>query len=703
MNSIIERYEATIQKRWIKKTKEQRKILLAAWPQMSTSHRPDFAAFKTKTAGQTGNSRRDAYIWPCVNLEDFLKSKQLFLLFLNSRGRNKPDAFAHADLRACRFGLTSCALVPAFLNEHVMMFTRRHTPETYGELIAWDDHPEAFQWLRSQRGAHPGEGLSILSIRERLYGFLVGCCKTILHEISEDTLIDPNVSIQPETRSVSGNETGLVLLATTAAEAPYRLPANLDLNRLESLIAAKLSAAEDHVWALREDPGYFAETLLDWKEHRQECLPDTLDRKHPAFSNSLQERIFWEHVIGNPIVSALVMVEMWGSTHEQIVTLQLLKEKYVDSVSSDKDLPEEYALAFYKLHHHLQQFSKGPIGALKAGLSHPHPTNTKIQVTKRTSIPKDQSRDELVWIFMTLFDEQQLHLAVTNQISDLSVFSQCLYQIELYQPWAATFATEMAAKEDEIKKEYLETEKSFEPYFRTRFGGLITSLGTPTGNIFRYPVYKRRTQDNIEAMIQAEGHLDSFWRAVDQELASNGAISSRLQKLLSQRMLQRTPEWVEPAKAPKTRVSASDITSISREKTSMSKTKVRTRGLAQLASTSSEAEPLDQYRPDAQPTFMVDNRALKAFKTIFFTPSASSQPGEVAWGDFLHAMSSIGFTAEKLYGSVWQFTPTKLDVERSIQFHEPHPCGKIPFTIARRYGRRLDRAYGWHGGMFVLG
>ena len=143
LSNITERYEATIQKRWIKKTKEQRKkILIGAWPKMSLSHRPDFAAFKTKPAGQTGDSRREAYMWPYINLEDLLKSKVLFLLLLNSRGRNKPNAFAQADFDACRFGRVTSALVPAFLNEHVMIFTGRDTPETYGELIAWSDHPK---------------------------------------------------------------------------------------------------------------------------------------------------------------------------------------------------------------------------------------------------------------------------------------------------------------------------------------------------------------------------------------------------------------------------------------------------------------------------------------------------------------------------------------------------------------------------------
>jgi hypothetical protein len=573
-------------------------------------------------------------------------------------------------------------------------------------------------------------------------------------------LADPTISIVPEPPSVSSNEVGLASLATTAAEAPYRLPANLDLKRLESLVAAKLSAAEDHVWTLREDPGYFTETVLDWKEHRQECLPDTQRRKHPVFNSPTQERIFWERVIGNSIVSALVSIEVWGSIHEQVVALQRLKERYADSISPEKDLPEEYAFAFYRLDHHLRQFSKGPINTLKTGFvasppMRPYfvrlpqdPTNTIIQIMKRAGLSKDQTRDELTWIFTTMFDEHQLHLIglntlidelermmesdtkakefispwVTDKISDLSVFSLCVHQIELYHPWAATFGTGMVTREDELNRDYLKTQKLIEVYVRTKFGGSITSLGTPSGGRFYYPVEKRRTRENTEAMMQAEENLDAFWRAVDRELMSKSSISSHLQKLLSQRVPQRTPEWIEPAKAPKPGAAAPDISilrkplselhfqleqsterTINREKLSAPKAKVKSRGAAQLVETTSETEPLDRHRPDTQPTFTVDNRALKTFKTLFFTPSTSSQPGEMAWGDFLHAMSSTGFTAEKLYGSVWQFTPTRLDVERSIQFHEPHPSGKIPFTTARRHGRRLNRAYGWYGGMFALG
>lgn len=45
LNSIIVRHEALIRLRWIKKNVSQRrKIMLAAWPDMPTGHRPDVSS-----------------------------------------------------------------------------------------------------------------------------------------------------------------------------------------------------------------------------------------------------------------------------------------------------------------------------------------------------------------------------------------------------------------------------------------------------------------------------------------------------------------------------------------------------------------------------------------------------------------------------------------------------------------------------------
>jgi hypothetical protein len=68
-------------------------------------------------------------------------------------------------------------------------------------------------------------------------------------------------------------------------------------------------------------------------------------------------------------------------------------------------------------------------------------------------------------------------------------------------------------------------------------------------------------------------------------------------------------------------------------------------------------------------------------------------------------IDTFSFLPEKLYGSVWRFTPKEGSVfgtEMPINFHEPHPVAKLPFRTARLYGRRLARHYGVDGDSFFL-
>ncbi|KAI9772208.1 MAG: hypothetical protein M1839_002526 [Geoglossum umbratile] len=771
LNSIIERREAAIQKRWVKKTKERRKkILLSACPNMPLTHRPDFEAFTREHPG-TPTRFREAYIWPYINQEDLLKPR-LLLLFLNARGRNPPSAFARADFDATRFGNVTGSLRTAFLNQYTMMFTGRNTPETYGELISWDDNEDACFWLTSQRGMHPGHGLQILEIQQHIYSFLVECCALILHDIPRESLADREAPIQHEPPSVPSSETGIITLASVAAEASYRLPANLDFTRLQAIVAAKRSAAECHIWALREDPGYFADAALDQKDHRQELLPDTHGRPHPILG-PFSEAILWNLVIGNVVSNAYFAFAAWDTLHQQIVELQLLKEKYSCKILPEHDLPLDFLEAFLKFQYILQRFSKAPIGLLKIDVpgSPPlrpffvrepqAPNTTSIHTMTKPGLPKDKSRERLLWIFSTLWDDKRLELAglhtlmdeierlsendpkakglisskIASTISDISVMSECLHQIELYQPWAATFTDETVSRIEELEKGYTVTTAGWEEFNKKFEGSSLANLGTPTGGRFFYPVDRRRTRETTEAMRHAEEQLDAFWRAADFFSFSDGGRPQNpaLRHLLSSKcVLQRTPEWVEPvkaAKAPTPVAQDEDFEGIYKplsqfyfgsnqqpEQESIQSTiniKIKARGIARPPDAPDASKIMEREQPftsaastdsrDAQPAFLVDRRAMKVFTMLFHIPSSrSSMPGEVSWTDFLHALISTGFKPEKLYGSVWQFTPANLDVERSIQFHEPHPSGKIPFCTARRHGRRLFRVYGWHGAMFKL-
>jgi hypothetical protein len=339
LNWIVQRYEPTLQKRWAKRNGEQRKkILLAAWPNMPANDRPDFDAIQRERDHlRRSNSRyRDAYLFPYINQEDLCKPKNLLLMF-HSRGRNLPEVFAFHDLESHRVGCTSGVIVPGFINEYTMVLTGRKTRATYGQILSWDEHPDAFDMMLSGRGAAPGEGLIVLEIQERLLKFLVRCAELLLQDMKLDQALDVLVVPAPSLSSIGGeSNTEWRSLADAYAEAPYHVPAQLDFSRLKRLAIAKRGEAEDHIWALREDPGYFKELMEEEAEHRPERVP-TPDGK---FHATLERPIFYRRVMGSAITDAYGAFVVWNLVVQKLNGIEEMRNQYGTSISPSRSLPE---------------------------------------------------------------------------------------------------------------------------------------------------------------------------------------------------------------------------------------------------------------------------------------------------------------------------------------------------------------------------
>ncbi|KAK3669234.1 hypothetical protein LTR78_010888 [Recurvomyces mirabilis] len=769
LRAIMERHEATIQKRWRKKTKVQRlKILLTAWPEMAASHRPDYFALRKETAEErrAGTKYRAYFLWPYINQEDLTDAKKLLLLF-QARGRSSPDVFAIADEQAAHLGFTSGAIVQPFLNNYTMYFSGRSTAEVYGEIVAWDDDDAAFQDMMYQRALQPGAGLTLLEIQERIYDFLVECCKNILHDISGIALTSDAYPIQSEVSIAKDTAIGFDSLAVMAAEAPYRVPAEFDLARLQSLFAARVSAAEDHIWSMREDPSYYAEHLTEASEHRTERLRDSAGKAHPFFSVASNEP-FWAYVISDVTGNAHVLLEVFQELYLQVIALGELHTKYAKDLRVDQDLPQEYLHALLRFRYYLDQAVKGPLRqlrnyALASPPMRPYFARSpaegqplKNQIVQKPGVKFDKSQHELLQLLMVLWEnDYRVHLIgqttavdelerllrsepnardmissyVASIISNLSVLTEVTRQLSRFQPWAQTFEDTMVNHREAIEEDYNQRTKHWNGLLEVARGSSqsqLVRLGDPTERRFYYPIDKRRSKENVEAVRSAEQGLDAFWAEFDRALLTKmgeNLPGTALWKLLSwPRTLQRMPEWTEPKKKLGTGQHVDAGGALAKplselyldlqqrtEKTidrsrpaQIASMKTKTKGTGNPPRT--HEDPPSSAQPDPQPVFAVDARALKVFRTLlFFTPSAHATPGELAWTDFLYAMDSVGFHIEKLHGSAWQFQPTKLGIERGVQFHEPHPSGKLTYRVARRIGRRLERAYGWFSGSFVPG
>jgi hypothetical protein len=230
----------------------------------------------------------------------------------------------------------------------------------------------------------------------------------------------------------------------------------------------------------------------------------------------------------------------------------------------------------------------------------------------------------------------------------------------------------------------------FEPSNFIKLGALCDF----SGGKFAYPFEAPRTEQNVDALRSAELRLNAVWAAFDQVLLKAGDLrGTAADRLLSQQsILRRTRNWVRSEnRPPGTSIGSDSYHSYQ----SMSEVNTLFR-----SSSAQQAKKSSGGSAKAQLSISVDARALKVFRALFFDPAVTDVPREVPWKDFLHAMTSVGLTVIKLYNLTWQFAPSKLDVKKSIQFSEPR--GKISITMARVFGRRLNRAYGWKGEMFSL-
>jgi hypothetical protein len=550
--------------------------------------------------------------------------------------------------------------------------------------------------------------------QERVLSFLVECVKLILHDFSEDAILQSPV--QP-LMIFSKTVAGYASLATVAAEAPYQKPDSLDFARIASLLAAKYDHIADHIWSLREDPGYFEAQMLEYKENRQELLSDAWGRPHPICSTGEEDKL-WTRVIIYQISRAYFQLELFADLVSQAETLTEMQELHADGIGSSADFSQEYTTAILRFQHYLLRAANASVNDLCKGFPASPPIRQYHRRKDETEDPaaevtmveqnlcfrEDPTRARLYWLLVRLWKNDDLpamiglpetveelqrlanaesanslistYVASVNE--DLAIASTCIHQLELYQPWSHVHDGLLSEQERRLEQENAPRMKLLEDMFHTMDSRdyELGNLGGPTNGKFTYPIAKRRTRENVETMRCAERNLDKFWHKVDQDMKSksSGLGGMAVHRLLTQgRQLQRTPEWVEPVRQkiqppieelyiPFSQLSLDDKKSndqsLHESSVEPPKEKIKTRKTGTSEDVAVDAEAvIPPTEAKSEPIFALNARALKVFKMVFFTPSVSSTLGEVAWADFLYVMVSVCFNPEKLYGSVWQFSP----------------------------------------------
>ncbi|KAL8919639.1 MAG: hypothetical protein Q9208_006671 [Pyrenodesmia sp. 3 TL-2023] len=749
--NVLDRYEETLIKRWLKKTSIQRqKVLTAALPGIPPTHRPDFWAIRKESPAQirAGTQYRDRWLLPSLNLEDLSKPKNL-VLFLRSRARHPPGVFVNADANSVHIGHVAQAVMPAYLSGYTMLLSGQDTEKAYGRMLSWEEDDGAFDMMSRGTGLQPGEGLQVMEIQQRKMQFLEQCVEIILQDLR---LRDPSIPKQPLPADdlLVSRAAEWPSLSQEVEEAPYTVPDPFEIGRLRAFVLARRDEAEDHIWSLREDPSYFQDVVLEWSEHRQEKLLTASGKTHPV----LRHDLFWERVLSNVVMDAYSAFVAWDIVTKEVDNLVYLKAGH--RIRPNQEPPIELAQALAHFGHLIDQTVQGPISKWKAGMPaspplrqywvrEPQEPNTTIIRVKS----KDSSRtkgDHLLWLLEVFLQDEQLFLCglenvcdelereirssqasrdrispyIANLISELSLLGELKRQIGLTTPGPRL---QELIDPDELRAEYDRKAKLFSQVSKC-FNNMNTGLaevGSPLEK-FNYPANKRRTSATTQKMQQAEKSLDLFWSHVDDHCKriAGKTVHQILSRILGERQLQRTPDWIEPDKKgpPKEGSTEVDTTSsqlaalelesrtestITTSLLAQERQKPKTRGIPRTVDPATTEEPNGIVTPeekDTTPVFNVSKRGFKVFSTLFYSPTAGEPPGELPWSEFLSAMASVGFSIKKLDGSAWVFAPANDEWKQSIIFHEPHPSSKIPFQVARRFGRRLWRTYGWNSGNF---
>ncbi|KAH7244121.1 uncharacterized protein BKA55DRAFT_76262 [Fusarium redolens] len=292
---------------------------------MPPTHRPFYDYWRQVETDATVKVKHNSSILlPFINRESLGKPTPLLLL-LNSRARHPPPFFLDTDSqyynRAQLAGMVVDSL-PYPTADMQLILRGISSGDVYGTLRkmpqvnpgTWLDLAiQDYDWPTSNLYGKKWpldqfrnlSGVVVLEIQERLMDFLVKCCYQSPHDIEPDNLFSDIYPIQPEPELPLGTQTqGLqTSLLEMTVEAPYRVPTRLDFANLEKLFAAKVAAAEDHAWAMREDPNYFVEQISDMHEHVQLI---GYRRKHTSK---------WGAAIAGVLTNAYTMVEIFTEAH----------------------------------------------------------------------------------------------------------------------------------------------------------------------------------------------------------------------------------------------------------------------------------------------------------------------------------------------------------------------------------------------------
>ena len=581
INAYLDHWADTIQKRWQNKTIAQRVTVLdEAWRDagtpMAQSCHPDIEACLDFGLAKIPPKKTRIFQMPEVNREDLSKARPLMIM-MESRARNNPEAFAASDRALMHLGIKTRILNAPMLPAWTMHLSGRKSEKRYGQIERWEHTNEAEQTVNEGIGIEPGEGIDVLEKQAILLNFLVNCAKMILPDITEervDASAEQEVSPSPYSSILHQgfNNSPLDVLI----EALFRLPVSIktiNFKRLSALVCARHAEVADHLWNLRQDPGYFLSTLLEFSEHQPENLLDTQGNKHPR----LHTPAYWQRVTTGAMQEGYSAPFQWMLTAQRLIQVKDLYLSQYDQLSPGKRLPSNLEKSICKLLDQTQRFLKLFTNLLALFLEPSPPLRKHYTRNAQNDIDdlrmdisrRSKRKVTLLWLL------EQLQSIKAVRFYGLHNLLRYVHRIMLAEPsgknpvsgYVARILSDMAILDEvewnvslmrlkkrgtpamnneDLNRHYAEETqrlKDLFPYLQPQ--PEWNSSEAPT-NSFEYPVDEERTEETTNRMRLSEDNLDALWERVGGHVLKGKAGEEWLREIAptwKDRKIKRTPEW----------------------------------------------------------------------------------------------------------------------------------------------------------------
>ncbi|OTB08722.1 hypothetical protein M426DRAFT_262182 [Hypoxylon sp. CI-4A] len=736
---IIDQYEKEIQNRWKGMSRNERvALLLKVDPELPPMHSPHVQLWKNRNkTRQPEKLNYTTIILPYLNLEDLTKEEPILLL-LNSRARNPPDDLYFDDWLSLGFAAWTRLIKRTQLPGYFMIFRDSGVPHLYGKIYSTNNGADRAKFDPTREVISPCDGLWVLELQYILYRFLVEFCSAILHDIPEDNLVleDAESVPEPPLPSSKFDTNNVRHLGIAVFEERYRPSLEPDFARVESLLAAKSSAAEDHLRALRVKPNYLLHTAYERAYHMLERLPDTDGGVHPLISRDNPQASLLGKVFATLMFEALEDVYVFSALHSKIFYLRQLLLAYKGKMDPSKELPHELTTAYQDFVGLVSCSNQAILStsALRKGLysSPPLREHFRRQVPCQKNsfaqlsyayVPTtpDPKRDHLLYLVENIGDVRShsilgsrgllteldlfirrepsvkplLSSWVANRLSTQGILHECSHQMKRLQPWSLGVGARLARDRYSSAvglgncSAHLKKMRNLSDDFWFHATGMI-------GHDFCYPEDHPYSEERVKEMRKAEVVTERFWHMVIGAMESAQTMSPRVRNLLPKTVLP-TPPW---SKAHQESANAKLASSMAE---SLHKIDLKERDENKMKGL--EFERKEESSKAAETIYEVDARAFNTLKIMLSDdPSAFPQPKHIPWEDVVYTMQSLGYEAEKLFGSAWWFKISMEDPQQDINIllDEPYMGDKLDWIVARHYGARCKKAIGWELEMFKL-